>query len=156
LVYYCTCQQVSKEKLQVASHKPIIWRIRGLGTPKGLLGVGVSRNALWEHHLLGGAAKDAQKHTQKTQLSLPARHLRPSSWSQAARKLWHTTNVRGATLKLKQTLKERFRLRGTQNLHLKVALAHDFIATSTGSAPFLPVSAPPIVGADTTSSYLEL
>jgi hypothetical protein len=38
LVYYCTCQRVSKEKLQVAGHKPIIWRIRGLGTPKDLLG----------------------------------------------------------------------------------------------------------------------
>jgi hypothetical protein len=108
--------------LQVASHKPIIWRIRGLGTPKDLLGVGVSRNAPWEHHLMGGAVKHTQKHTQKTRLKSPARHLRPSVWSQAARKLWHTTNVRGATLKLKQIMKERFRLRGTQNMHLKVGL----------------------------------
>jgi hypothetical protein len=95
LVYYCTCQRFSKGKLQVASDKPIIWRIRGLGTPKDLLGVGVSRNAPWpgEHHLLGGAVKHAQKHTQKTQLSSPARYLRPSSWSQAARKLWHTLEM---------------------------------------------------------------
>jgi hypothetical protein len=79
LVYYCTCQRVPKENLQVTSHKPIIWRIRGLGTPKDLLGVGVSRNAPWEHHLLGGAVKHTQKHTQKTQLSSLARHLRPSN-----------------------------------------------------------------------------
>jgi hypothetical protein len=40
LVYNCTCRRVSKEKLQVTSHKPIIWRIRGLGTPKDLFGGG--------------------------------------------------------------------------------------------------------------------
>jgi hypothetical protein len=34
--------------------------------------------------------------------------------------------------------------------------AHDFIATSAGSAPFPPISDPPQAGADTTSSYYEL
>jgi hypothetical protein len=34
--------------------------------------------------------------------------------------------------------------------------AHDFVATLTGSAPFLTVDVPPKVGANTTSSYFEL
>jgi hypothetical protein len=69
-------------------------------------------------------------------------------------------NVRGAALKLKQMMKERFLFTKNpkpvfQNCS-DSEKAHSFIATWIGRAPFLPVSDPAIVDANTTSSCFEL
>jgi hypothetical protein len=86
--------------------------------------------------------------------------LRPSSWFQAAQKLWHTTNVRGATFEIKidneRTIPFYVKSKTCIPKLLQQWKAREFIATSTGSALFLPVSDPPIVGADTDLSYQEL
>jgi hypothetical protein len=142
LVYYRTCQRISKEKLQVTSPKPIIWRIRGLGTPKDLLGLGVSRNALWEHHLLGGAVKHPQKHTQKhTQTEFAGQTLETVKLVSSCSEALAHYECQSATLKFKQIEKVLFLFMRNPKPALRSCSdsekAHDFIATLTGSAhPF--------------------
>jgi hypothetical protein len=146
-----------KSKLQVASHKPIIWRIRGLGTPKDLFGGGRQQKRPLGAPPTGWCCKTyPEAHTEYATEFAGQTLKTAKSVSSCSEALAHY-ECQSATLKFKQIEKVRFLFTGKPKPALQSCSdsekAHDFIATLTGSAPFLTVDVPPKVGVDANSSY---
>jgi hypothetical protein len=163
LVYYCTCQRVSKEKLQVASHKPIIWPIRGLGLPRTYWGWASAETPPWTTPT-GWCCKTypeahSEAHTEYATEFAGQTLETVNIVTGCSEALAHdecqkrnleikTDNER--TIPFVKNSKPAF-----QNCSDNEK-AHDFVATLTGSAPLPTVEVPSKVGANTTSSYFEL